>query len=95
MSLLYIYLGISILTLTLFALTTMEIVCEFKRRYPDIKAPKNAFIEHVSTWFRITVTCFFPIMNIAMLWAILFDRDMLIERSITNTYLKLSREKEN
>ena len=91
---LYIYLGISVITLLLFCSTTVEAVYEFKRRYPDVKSPKHAFIEKIAVAFQIILTCFFPIINIAIFWTCLFDRETIIEKTIFNTYLKLSREKE-
>jgi len=91
---LYIYLGISVITLLLLYLTTIEAAYEFKRRYPNIKVPKHAFIEKVASVFRITLTCFFPIINIAMLWRYLFDKEAVMEKAIASVYLKHSREKE-
>ena len=91
---LYIYFGISVITLLLFCLTTIEAAYEFKRRHPDVKSHKHAFAEKIAVAFRIILTCFFPIINITMLWTCLFNRETVIEKAIFNTYLKLSREKE-
>ena len=92
---LYIHLGISAITLLLVSLSVFEISHEFKRRFPHIKAPKHALVEHVSTWFRVVLTCSFPIINIAMLWSYLFNRDEIVEKTMTKTYARLSQLKEN
>lgn len=91
-TLLYIYLGISILTLILYAFTTLDISFEFKRRYPNANIAKSHFIEKVSSCFKTVLVSFMPILNICMFFVLLFKGDELTEKSIQKVLSKSKEE---
>jgi hypothetical protein len=90
--LLYIYLGISVLTFILFTLTVVKISKEFKRRYPNIKAPKSPLVDHLLTYLKVLLLCFLPIANVAFFLLYLFCSEKTEERIIEKVYSKLSKE---
>jgi hypothetical protein len=91
-TLLYIYLGISVLTNILYALSTLKISHEFRRRYPNIKAPKSHLTDKIFVIFKGVLIHFIPIFNIWLLFVYLFCDEKLVERTIEKMYLKLSKE---
>jgi hypothetical protein len=91
-TLLYIYLGMSVLTYILYIFSVLKISHEFKRRYPNLKAPRKHLIDTIGTVFKITLIHFIPIFNIGLFFVYLFCDEKLEERTIEKLYLKLSKE---
>lgn len=93
---LYIYLGISALTLILFWFTVIEAAHEFKRRYPNITVPKKSVMEWVGTIFKATLLCLMPIYNILYCLALLFKGKDIKEKAVLKTYVNaLMKKPEN
>lgn len=93
--LLYIYLGISVLTLLMYIFTVFDAAYEFKRRYPNVKNGKTHLMEDISAWSRAVIYCFLPIVNAFLLFSLLFNAETLKEHTIEKVYLKLtSKEKQ-
>lgn len=91
-TLLYIYLGISVLTNIFYLLTVLKTSHEFKRRYPNLKAPKSPLIDKIFIVFKGVLIHFIPIFNILLFFVYLFCDEKLEERTIEKMYLKLSKE---
>ena len=88
MILLYIYLTISIVTLLQFIFMIIDASAKLKKRYPNISYEKTSFGETISTWFRLILFSFVPIVNIIMSITFLFKYDDCIESTISKVYDK-------
>jgi uncharacterized membrane protein len=96
MILLYIYLAISIVAFLQVVFATIDANAKFKKRYAHITYKKESFGESISTWFRVILTCFFPIINIIMSVTLLLQYDTCVESSIEKVYNKYNdQDKEN
>ena len=97
MILLYIYLTISIVTLLQFIFMIIDVSAKLKKRYPNISYEKTSFGETISTWFRLILLSFVPIVNIIMSITFLFKYDDCIESTISKVYdtYKYQIDKEN
>lgn len=93
--LLYIYLAIGCASIILCTLTVLTISREFRRRYPDIKAPKTSLIEKILTIFKAVLIHYIPILNVLLLLVYLFAYEKLEERTIEKLYLRLGKEDKN
>ena len=81
--LLYIYLGISIITFLLFVLTNISIIHMAKVKYGS-KIPKDNKPDvagEVLSYIKIAVICFIPLVNMFFLFIILFMNDRVSQRS--------------
>jgi hypothetical protein len=94
MILLYIYLGICLLTMVSFALTCINAAYEFRRRYPHIKIPKSYWADKVLTAIKVVTVSVTPILNLCLLYAVLIKSNELTESSIQDLYKKYSTEGE-
>ena len=83
MILLYIYLTISIVTLLQFIFMTIDASAKLKNRYPNISYEKTSFGETLSTWFRVILLSFMPLVNIIISITFLFKYDEGIESTIS------------
>lgn len=90
----YACLGISVLTLLLFWLACMNIVAEFRKRYPEMTISRKTTMENIFTVVRMAVVAFIPFINLALLWVVLFNYEELEERTIVKIYLKCLKDGE-
>ena len=90
--LLYIYLGISAITILTHTFATLSVECEFKNRHPDIKVPKASLIQRIFTRFRVLVISFIPIVNLVMLLTYIFKYEKLVDSSIEKVLSSVSKE---
>ena len=88
MILFYVYLVVSVVTLLQFILMIMDVTAKLKKRYPGISYEKTYLSEVLSTWFRLILFSFIPILNILMLSALLLKYDECIESTISKIYDK-------
>ena len=91
-TLLYIHLGISVITFILYLFEVVKIKHEFKRRYPDLKAQKSHFIDKIGIVFKSILIHLIPIYNILLFFMYLFCEEKLEKRTIEKMYSKLSKE---
>lgn len=97
MTLLYIYLAISIITLLQFLLAIMDASAKLKKRFPNISYEKTSFAETISTGFRLILLSFMPIVNLMLSLTMLFKYDDFMESTILKVYEKYKNQidKEN
>lgn len=91
---LYIYLGISVLTLLCSVLISFVAAYEFRRRFPDIKVPKSSWADSCLTIIRLVGVCVIPIINLYLLYMVFVNTDQTIEDGILKLYKKYSNEGE-
>lgn len=88
MIIVYIYLGISLMTLVLYSLASFDIANKFKIEYPGLKCRKKTFAGTIFSFLKMEVACFVPIMNIGLFWTIVFDYEDLEQRIIDKLYIE-------
>ena len=82
-----IYIGFSILTFIILMMESYMITKQLKRKYPELvkeykqNNKKNA-LEVIFSYIKTFVSCFVPIINIAILYVSLFDREEMEEKSL-------------
>lgn len=81
--LLYIYLGISVITWVLYILADISITYKFKNRYPNLVAPKLNWAGELGAHLRLLLGCFVPLVNIALLWVIIFNYSEFERKTIS------------
>lgn len=82
-----IYIGFSILTFVLVLMQSYLIVKNLKRKYPDAinryeKDNKGNILEKICSYTKIFVSCFVPIINIALFYVALFDSSKAKEKTL-------------
>jgi hypothetical protein len=92
MTLLYIYLAISIITLLQFLLAIMDASAKLKKRFPNISYEKSSFAEVISTGFRLILLSFMPIVNLMLSLTMLFKYDEFIESTVSKVYEKYKNQ---
>lgn len=91
-TLLYIYLGISVITFILHTFTSWKVAYEFKNKYPNIKIPKTHPMNKIFQLFKLVLICFMPIVNLIFFLTILFCGEKLEKRTIERVYSELAKE---
>lgn len=91
-TLLYIYLGISILATIMYIFSGLKAAHEFKRRYPNLERPKTPLVDKIFIMFKGILIHFIPLLNVLLIYAYLFRDEELEERVIEKMYSKLSKE---
>ena len=91
---LFIYLGISLLTLVLFWMCCIEGAHEFRKRYPHIKIPKSHWSSKINVVIRVIIPSMIPIFNLLMLLYIVFKNEEVIEGSIYKLHNKYASEED-
>jgi hypothetical protein len=94
MILLFIYLGISLLTQAVFWMCCVEGAHEFRKRYPHIKIPKSHWSSKINTVIRVIIMSITPIFNLLMLLYIVFKTEEVIEGSIYKLHNKYASEED-
>jgi hypothetical protein len=94
MVLLFIYLGISLLTLVLFWMCCIEGAIEFRKRYPHIKIPKSHWSSKINVVIRVIIISMIPIFNLVFLLYITFKTEDVIEGSIYRLHNKYASEED-
>lgn len=92
MILLYIYLGISVLCLIMYTLATIDMTHKFRTRYPDLKPKRTSLAGKLFVAIKMVVVSFIPLMNIGLLWVVLFNYDDLETRTLAKVYLDCVKE---
>ena len=92
MTLLYIYLAISIITLLQFLLAIMDASAKLKKRFPNISYEKSSFAEVISTGLRLILLSFMPIVNLMLSLTMLLNYDDFIESTILKVYEKYKNQ---
>ncbi len=85
---LYINLAIFLIDFTLFCLISINGAQQFKLRYPTLKVRKMHWAERLSTVIKSVLICLFPLLNLALLFNLVFRSDELLEASIEKTHRK-------
>ena len=86
-----IYIGFSILTFILVMMQSYISSKELKREYPDIQAHKRSALEGIFICIKAFITCFIPIINIAICYVQLFESEKIKER-VLNGYKDAIKE---
>ena len=94
MVLLYIYLAISILTFVLFEVSAVDMAHKFKLKYPNLQVPRYSWANKVGIFLRTLIGSFIPLVNIVLLWVIIFNYDELERRSIEKIREKCTPKEE-
>ena len=94
MTLVYINLVIAAITFSLFVLTTIEAGQKFKIKYPDLKVPKSTSAGKIGSIIRMLLSSLIPIVNICLLWTLLFHDSELVDKAIRKMYEKCMEETE-
>lgn len=95
MILLYIYLGISIITLLMSILISATVVQKFKRWHSNLKVPKSSIASKWLAFLKLVIGSFIPIVNVGILWVYIFNGEELETRAILKLYHKCMEEPEN
>lgn len=95
MILLYIYLGISIVTLLMNILISVTVAQKFKRWYPNLKVPKSSIASKWLVFLKLVIGSFIPIVNVGILWVYIFNGEELEARAILKLYHKYMEDPEN
>lgn len=86
---------ICILDLVLVGAAVMEAKDKFRMRYPDLTIPKRSRASTFSTYLRLGLYTILPIIQLSILWVLLFRSTALIDDTIRKTYLEVMEEKRN
>lgn len=78
MILLKIYIGFSLITFFVVEISMYEIQQQAKMKYANKinenkNKPKQSFLEKLCVHIKMFITCFVPIVNFGMFWAVLFN----------------------
>ena len=95
MVILWIHLIVSAITYVLYMLAAHDFSHKFKTRYPDAKVPKSSWAGKVGSFLRNLISSFIPIMNLLLLWVMLFHYEELERKTIRKIYEKCTAEDEN
>ena len=87
--LLYIYLGISALTLILSILIMIDVTIKLRKKHPNAKYEKDSKISTVIAWIRLLLISLFPILNIGLAITIILNWDDLATAMIEKVEDKL------
>ena len=82
-----IYIGFSILTFIILMMESYMITKQLKRKYPELvkeykQNNKKTVLEVIFSYIKTFVSCFVPIINIAILYVSLFNREEMEEKSL-------------
>lgn len=94
MNLIYIYLGISLLTFILFKLTACDIAKRFKTKYPNLKYPTITSAGKIAGFIKTLVGSFIPIVNVGLLWVLIFQSSEFEKRVVADLLSKCTEVKE-
>ena len=79
---LYIYLGISVLTLIIFILTNLSLIHGVKTKIKDIPDKQNKDVAGlINAYLKLAIISFIPLVNIFMLIIVLFYGDEINKRT--------------
>ena len=92
MVILWIHLSVSAITYVLYMLAAHDFASKFKTQYPDVKIPKTSLAGKVGSFLRNLISSFIPIMNLLLLWVILFHYEDLEKKTIRKIYEKCMAE---
>lgn len=92
MILLYIYLGISVLCLVMYTLATFDFTYKFKKKYPGLKTPRQSLSGRILSVIKGIVASFIPILNLALVWVIVFEYGELETRTLNKIYQECLKE---
>lgn len=87
--LLYIYLGISALTLILSILIMLDATAKLKKKHPNAEYEKDSKISTVIAWIRLVLVSLFPILNIGLAITIILKWDDMATAMIEKVEDKL------
>lgn len=85
---LYINLAVFLIDIVMFWLLAINGAHQFKLRYPGLKVRKSHWSEKLSTVLKTILTCLCPLLNLALLFNLVFRSDELLEASIEKTHRK-------
>lgn len=85
---LYIHLGIAALYLLMLTLMSIDLAKKFKRKYPELKAPKVSIAGRLLSSLRNLITALIPLYNILLCFIFLFKYEELEEQSMKKVYQK-------
>ena len=92
--LLYIYLGISALTLILSILIMLDVTVKLKKKHPKAEYEKDSKISTVIAWIRLVLISLFPVLNLGLAITIILKWDDLATAMIKKAEDKIEdREK--
>ena len=81
-----IHIVIGILFLVVLTLSVIDTAYEFKKIYPDLKAPKKSLAGRILTLIKSIIIALIPLFNIAMCWVIIFKYDEIKTKTIDKVY---------
>ena len=84
---------VSILNLALVVAAINDAEEKFRKRYPELEIPKSSRASKFSTWVRLIVLALLPIVQLLILWTLLFRYTSIIDETIHKTYLEAMEEK--
>lgn len=89
---LYIYIGVSVLNLIMFACMINDATKILKAKYPDRKTAKSECGGLVSSIIRIIFASFVPLFNIVLLFSVMSEYDNMLNGCIKKTEEKIKNE---
>ena len=92
MCLIYINLVIAAITIVLVILMDIEYTHRFKRRYPDLNIPESSKAGKIASIFKVVIASLIPVINLGLLWALVFNSSSLEDEVIEYIYGQCKKE---
>jgi hypothetical protein len=79
---LYIYIGISLLTLVVFLLTNASLIHDVKQKLKDLPEKNNKDMAGlINAYLKLAIISFIPLVNVCMLFILLFCGNEINKRA--------------